>query len=102
MQSQMTTLFRQDLVMAIVAIVVLVVVLPFVIAATWNVVPSAGVHIASVGAASVVVLYNLTSIQELVRNYRRDRDFIYRLDVVHLRVLRSQRRDGDAGVEVAK
>jgi hypothetical protein len=40
----------------------------------------------------VLLIYNVASMMALVRNYRRDRDFIYRRDVAHLRELRVARR----------
>jgi hypothetical protein len=40
----------------------------------------------------VLLLYNVTSVLYLVHNYRRDKDFIYRRDVAHLRELRVARR----------
>jgi hypothetical protein len=43
-------------------------------------------------AGAVLLIYNVASMLALVRNYERDKDFIYRRDIAHLRELRVTRR----------
>ena len=62
--------------------------LPFIIVALWSVMPGPATKVLLVAAAAVLLVYNVTSMLYLVRNYRRDKDFIYRRDVAHLRELR--------------
>jgi hypothetical protein len=90
--AEMDSLYRKDLTMAIAFVVGLVVVLPFIVVALWSVMPGAGTKVLLVAAGAVLLVYNLTSMLYLVRNYRRDKDFIYRRDVAHLRELRTVRR----------
>jgi hypothetical protein len=90
--AQMTSLYQRDLAMAIVFVIGLLVVLPFMVIALWSVMPDAGTKVLLVAAAAVLLTYNIASMLYLVRNYRRDKDFIYRRDVAHLRELRVARR----------
>lgn len=90
--AEMNSLYRKDLIMATAFVVGLVVVLPFIVVALWSVMPGAGTKLLLVAAAAVLMVYNVTSMLYLVRNYRRDKDFIYRRDVAHLRELRTARR----------
>jgi len=43
------------------------------------------VRVVLVVSCAIVLIYNVASMLALIRNYRRDRDFIYRRDVAHLR-----------------
>jgi len=82
---QMETMFKRDRLMALVFVVALLVVLPFLLIAVWGDVPSTGVRVVLVVSCAIVLIYNVASMLALIRNYRRDRDFIYRRDVAHLR-----------------
>lgn len=90
--AQMTSLYQRDLAMATAFVVGLLVVLPFMVIALWSVMPGAGTKVLLVAAAVVLLTYNVASMLYLVRNYRRDKDFIYRRDVAHLRELKVARR----------
>ena len=90
--AQMTSLYQRDLAMATAFVVGLLVVLPFMVIALWSVMPGAGTKVLLVAAAAVLLIYNIASMLYLVRNYRRDKDFIYRRDVAHLRELKVARR----------
>jgi hypothetical protein len=90
--AQMESLYQRDLAMAVAFVVGLLVVLPFIVIALWSVMPGAGTKVLLIAAALVLLVYNVTSMLYLVRNYRRDKDFIYRRDVAHLRELRVARR----------
>ncbi len=91
-RAQMTSLYQRDLAMATVFVVGLLVVLPFMVIALWSVMPDAGTKVLLVAAALVLLIYNIASMLSLVRNYRRDKDFIYRRDVAHLRELKVAKR----------
>jgi hypothetical protein len=91
-RAQMESLHQRDLAMAAAFVVGLLVVLPFICIALWDVMPGAGAKALLVGAMCVLLVYNVASMLYLVRNYRRDKDFIYRRDVAHLRELRAARR----------
>ena len=90
--AQMDSLYQRDLRMAIAFVVALLVVLPFMLIALWSVMPSAAVKALLVASAIVLLVYNVASMLYLVRNYHRDKDFIYRRDVAHLRELQVARR----------
>lgn len=90
--AQMTSLYQRDLAMATAFVVGLLVVLPFMVIALWSVMPGAGTKVLLIAAAAVLLIYNIASMLYLVRNYRRDKDFIYRRDVAHLRELKVARR----------
>jgi hypothetical protein len=90
--AQITSLYQRDVAMATAFVVGLLVVLPFMVIALWSVMPDAGTKVLLVAAAAVLLTYNIASMLYLVRNYRRDKDFIYRRDVAHLRELRVARR----------
>jgi hypothetical protein len=98
--AEMESLYRKDLAMATAFVVGLVVVLPFIIVALWSVMPGAATKALLVASGAVLLVYNVTSMLYLVRNYRRDKEFIYRRDVAHLRELRTARRLEKSG-EVA-
>lgn len=95
--AQMTSLYQRDLAMATAFVVGLLVVLPFMVIALWSVMPGAGTKVLLVAAAAVLLIYNIASMLYLVRNYRRDKDFIYRRDVAHLRELKVARRLAKSG-----
>jgi predicted phage tail protein len=89
---QMDTMYGRDRGMAIAMVVALLIVLPFVYIALWDNMPGTGTRIVLAAAGLVLLVYNVASMLALVRNYQRDKDFIYRRDVAHLRELRVARR----------
>jgi hypothetical protein len=89
---EMRAMFLRDRWMAIACVLMLLIVLPFVYIALWNQMPSDATRIVLGIAGAVLLTYNIASMTVLVRNYRRDWDFIYRRDVAHLRELRVARR----------
>jgi hypothetical protein len=90
--AQMEGLYKRDLAMAFAFMVGLVVVLPFLVIALWSVMPDAATKVVVVVFVILLLIYNVTSMLYLVRNYRRDKNFIYRRDVAHLRELKAARR----------
>jgi uncharacterized membrane protein YqjE len=100
-RDQMDSLYQRDLAMATAFVVALLVVLPFMVIALWSVMPTAAVKALLVASAVVLLVYNVASMMYLVNNYRRDKDFIYRRDVAHLRELRVARRLEKGGVTSA-
>lgn len=90
--NQINQLYQRDLVMASAFVVGLLIVLPFIVIAVWSVMPGPATRALLVAAALVLLIYNVASMLYLVRNYRRDKDFIYRRDVAHLRELKTARR----------
>jgi hypothetical protein len=84
-QAQMQSMLDRDRLMAYGFVIAMLIVLPFILVAVWNDVPSTGVKVVLLASCAVVLLYNVASMVALVRNYRRDRDFVYRRDVAHLR-----------------
>jgi hypothetical protein len=90
--AQMESMYRGDLAMGATFVVGLLVVLPFIVIALWSVMPGAGTKALLIAAAAVLLIYNVASMGYLVRNYRRDKNFIYRRDVAHLRELKVARR----------
>jgi hypothetical protein len=90
--AQMNSLYKRDLAMATAFVVALVVVLPFLVIALWSVMPGAATKVVVIVFVVLLLVYNVTSMVYLVRNYRRDKNFIYRRDVAHLRELRVARR----------
>jgi hypothetical protein len=93
---EMRAMFLRDRWMALVCVIALVIVLPFVYIALWNDMPSTATKIVLAVSGLVLLVYNIASMVALVGNYARDRDFIYRRDVAHLRELKVTRRAGKA------
>jgi phosphatidylglycerophosphate synthase len=91
---EMDAMYRRDRLMAIAFVVALLVVLPFILVAMWGQMPDTATKLVLVAAALVLALYNCASMLVLVRNYSADRDFIYRRDIAHLRLLRATRKGG--------
>jgi archaellum biogenesis protein FlaJ (TadC family) len=91
-QEQMDTMYRRDRWMAIATVVAMLIVLPFVYIALLGNMPGTGTKLVLAGSGLVLLIYNVASMLALVRNYRRDKDFIYRRDVAHLRELAVARR----------
>jgi archaellum biogenesis protein FlaJ (TadC family) len=89
---EMNAMFRRDRWMAIACVIALVIVLPFVYIALWNDMPGTATKVVLAASGVVLLVYNIASMVALVRNYARDRDFIYRRDVAHLRELKVARR----------
>jgi hypothetical protein len=83
--AQLEGMLKRDRLMAMGFVAAMLVALPFVLIAVWNDVPSNGIRVVLVVSCAVVLVYNVASIVALVSNYRRDRDFVYRRDVAHLR-----------------
>jgi hypothetical protein len=65
--------------------------IPFILIALWGSMPTTGTKVALVASGAVLILYNVASMLKLVQNYTRDKDFIYRRDVAHLRELKVAR-----------
>ena len=93
-QRQMDSLYKADRWTAIAYVVALLVVLPFIVVAMWDFMPSTEVKLVLIGAALVLALYNCASMLALIRNYSDDRDFIYRRDVAHQRLAKAARKAG--------
>lgn len=91
---EMDAMYRRDRWMAIAFVVALLIVLPFILIAMWDLMPDTATKVALVGSALVLAVYNCASMLALVRNYSADRDFIYRRDIAHLRLLRAARKGG--------
>jgi uncharacterized membrane protein len=91
-RKQMDTMFQRDRWMAIAMVVALLVVLPYIYIALWDAMPGTGTKVVLAAACIVLLTYNVASTLALVRNYQRDKDFIYRRDVAHLRELAVARR----------
>lgn len=91
-RGQMDAMYRRDRWMAVASVVLLLIVLPFVFVALWSNMPGAGTKLVLLVSGCVLLLYNVASMLALVRNYDRDREFIYRRDVAHVRELRVARR----------
>jgi uncharacterized membrane protein len=90
--AQMESLYKRDLAMAVAFVVGLLVVLPFLVIVLWSVMPDTATKVVVVVFVLFLLVYNVASMLYLVRNYRRDKNFIYRRDVAHLRELRVARR----------
>jgi hypothetical protein len=82
---QMQSMLERDRLMAYGFVIAMLVVLPFILIVIWDNVPTDGIRVVLVLACAVVLIYNVASMVALVRNYERDRDFVYRRDVAHLR-----------------
>jgi hypothetical protein len=95
-QRQMESMLSRDRIMAYGFVVAMLVVLPFILIAVWDDVPTTGIKVVLIASCAVVLIYNVASMVALVRNYRQDRDFVYRRDVAHLRE-RAALRAGRAG-----
>jgi archaellum biogenesis protein FlaJ (TadC family) len=91
-QEQMEKMYQRDRWMAIASVVAMLIVLPFVYVALLENMPGTGTKVVLAAAGVVLLIYNVASMLALVRNYRRDKDFIYRRDVAHLRELAVARR----------
>ena len=89
---QMDTMSRHDRWMAWACVVALIIVLPFVFITMWDNMPSTPTKVVLAGSGALLLLYNVASVLALVRNFARDRDFIYRRDVAHLREQRALRQ----------
>lgn len=89
---EMDTMYQRDRRMAIITVVALLIVLPFVYIAVWSSMPGPGTKVVLAGAGVLLLVYNVASMLALIRNYRRDKDFIYRRDVAHVRELAVARR----------
>jgi hypothetical protein len=94
-QREMDVMYGRDRKMAIAFVVALLVVLPFIVVAMWSHMPDTATKLVLIGSALVLAVYNCASMLVLIRNYNSDRDFIYRRDVAHLRLLRAARKAGD-------
>ena len=91
-QRQMDAMFQRDRWMAIGSVVAMLIVLPFTYFAVLDNMPGTGVKVVLAASCVVLLVYNVASMLALVRNYRRDKDFIYRRDVAHLTELATARR----------
>ena len=94
-QRRMETMFQRDRWMAVISVVAMLIVLPYVYFAVLDNMPGTGTKVVLAASCVVLLVYNIASMLALVRNYRRDKDFIYRRDVAHLRALRAARKAGD-------
>lgn len=97
--AQMNTMYQRDVVMAATFVVLLLITIPFIIVSLWQFMPDAATKLVLIASGVVLLIYNIASMLNLVRNYRRDKDFIYRRDVAHLReiqVVRDLKRSGKA------
>jgi hypothetical protein len=93
---QMDTLYQWDRWMAFILVALLLIALPFVYAALWDDMPGTGTKVALAVSGLMLLVYNVGAMVALVRNYRRDKDFIYRRDVAHLREIKVARAHAKA------
>jgi hypothetical protein len=90
--AEMNTMYQRDRLMAIIFVVLLLIVIPFTVIALWRVMPDPATKVTLILAGAVLILFNVASMLALVQNYQRDKEFIYRRDVAHLRELKVARR----------
>ena len=53
----------------------------FVAMATWDLAPNSGARVLLLVAGAVILLFNTAAIMAMLRHYRKDRDFMYGLDI---------------------
>jgi hypothetical protein len=90
-RAQIDGMHRADRAWALAFVVALLIMIPFMLIALWGSMPTTGTKVALLASGAVLTLYNVASMLKLVQNYTRDKDFIYRRDVAHLRELKVAR-----------
>lgn len=83
-QHRIEAMFRRDCIFAWAFVVGLWCTIGYVFIATWPLVTNTGVHIAMVGGASLLLIFNTASIGAMVKHYMEDKEHIYGLDIQHL------------------
>lgn len=83
------TMLRGDKLGATVFVVCLWVVIAFVLAMVWQVVPDETIRLTLAVSAGALLLFNTAAIVAMVRHYEEDKTFIYGLDIRHLDAARA-------------
>ena len=93
--SRIDAMARRDRIVSAVFTVAMWVVLIFVYFAVRPSVPSAGVSVALLVSLIVLGIFNTASMVAMLRSYAKDKDFIYREDILNLDRNRRQRSGGE-------
>ena len=89
--TRIDTMARQDRMIAVGFTVAMWVVLLFIYFAVRPSVPSAAVSVALILSLLVLGIFNTASMVALIRSYSKDKEFIYREDILNLDRNRRQR-----------
>jgi hypothetical protein len=84
LNQRIEAMYRGDVRVAWLMIVVLWITVLFVLFMSWHHIPDTGVKIISTIAAAAVLIFNTASIAAMLSHYAEDKDFIYGLDIKHL------------------
>ena len=83
-ESRIETMARWDRITAWIFTVVMWIVLLFTYFAVSSVVHTGAISVALIVSLAVLGIFNTASIVAMIRSYARDKDFIYREDIVNL------------------
>ncbi len=75
---------RRDVQIAWAFVIGLWLAMIFVALATWSLAPTSGARVLLLIAGAIVLLFNTAAIMAMLRHYRKDRDFMYGLDIKFL------------------
>ena len=94
-ESRIETMARWDRITAWIFTAAMWIVLLFTYFAVSSVVPTGAISVALIVSLVVLGVFNTASIVAMIRSYARDKDFIYREDIVNLD--RNRRRGAAEG-----
>lgn len=96
LNQRIETMYRGDRLGAWTFVAVLWIVILFVLAMVWQVVPDTDIRVVLSIAAGAVLVFNTAAIRAMVKHYEADKEFIYSLDIRNLDAARAARAEGAA------
>lgn len=84
MEQRIGAMHKRDVWVAWAFVIGLWLAIIFVAMATWDLAPNALTRLMLLGAGVVILVFNTAAILAMLRHYREDRDFMYRLDITFL------------------
>lgn len=82
--TRITKMHRNDTTIAWAFVIGLWFAIGFVAVATWTLAPSPLARLLLLAAGAVILVFNTAAIMAMLRHYRKDRDFMYGLDIKFL------------------
>ena len=81
LNQRIESMYRSDVRGAWTLLTLLWVVVLFILAMSWSLIPDPTVRIVSLLAALLLLIFNTASVLAMVRHYAEDKHFIYGLDI---------------------
>ncbi len=91
LKQRIESMYKSDVRGAILLVALLWITILFVLYNTWPFIPDQGIRVVVLIGAAAVLLFNTAAIAAMIKHYRKDKDFIYGLDIKNADAMRNRK-----------